>query len=148
MVHVAGKICASALILAAFAAAAHAASAKDVFESHGLLGAWAIDCSAAASADNPYVVFRPVESYVQRDTMVSATERADVSLIDVAALDKPDRISMRIVNNQQRVRMLAQFEAGRMRTIEIAPEGGEKVVADGRVVANGAEVPWINKCSP
>lgn len=129
------------------AAAAQAASVKDVFEARGLLGAWALDCGAEASAENPYVVFRTVEQYVQRDTMTSATERSDVSIVEAADAGKSDEIVMQVANDRGRLRLVVRIEPKRMRSMEISLIGGQKVVADGRLVAGGTEVPWLNKCS-
>src|SRR5437667_457537 len=94
MIFLARCFSAAAFILLA-GAAAQAASVKEVFEAHDLLGTWALDCAAQPSPQNPYVVFRPVENYVQRDTMAGATDRSDASVIDLAEDRKANEIMMR-----------------------------------------------------
>lgn len=146
--HVTRRMCCAVTVLALSIARADAASVKDVFEAGSLLGTWAMNCDAEASADNPYVVFRAVENYVQRDTMASATERLDVSIIEFAAAIKPDQMAMRIANERGRLDLVVRIEPKRMRSMDISLANGGKIVADGRTIQNGAEVPWLNKCSP
>jgi hypothetical protein len=134
--------------LLASAVAAQAATVKETFETLSLLGTWAVDCAAPVSEDNPYVVYRPLESYVQRDTMSSATKRSDASIIDRAETTKPNVISMSMSNAQRRINVVMLIEPKRrIRTVESALESGEKLVVSGRLSGGGAELPWLNRCA-
>src|ERR1700692_3925672 len=141
------SVCIVAIASVLSAAAADAASVKDLFESHDLLGIWSLDCQQPVSENNPFVVFRPVQTFVQRDTMASATDRTDASIIDAAEETKPNEITMSMVSEPRRLKLVVRLEPKRMRTMEIAAENGEKFVADGRLVSTGDEVPWSNKCA-
>ena len=100
------------------------------------------------SAQNRYVVYRPVESYVQRDSMRGEKERFDVSVIDRAELTKPNEITMSMANDKRRLDLVMQIEAKRTRILEVARENGEKIVTGGRLLATSAELPWFTKCAP
>ena len=69
----------SAIVL--FSTAAGAASARAIFEKHGLFGTWAADCTRPASAANPHVVYRPRDAEgVQRETFIAPDKPFDVSV--------------------------------------------------------------------
>jgi hypothetical protein len=130
-------------------ASAQAASVPELFEKHGLIGAWAIDCGTESSAQNPYVVYRALGAdHVQRDTMASAATRTDASLIDRAAEAGPGRLSMTMTSQQRRMDLVVMIDGKRMRTVEITNEKGDKLVADGRLAGSGIELPWVNRCTP
>src|SRR5689334_12768503 len=65
---------------------AHAASIKEVFEKHGLIGTFAWDCSKQPSGDgNWYFVNRVMDAdHVQRDYMTGPTQRAWYIVLDKA----------------------------------------------------------------
>jgi spermidine/putrescine-binding protein len=77
-----GIIAAGALSLLA-ASSAQAQSAEQELARLGLLGTFAPDCSQPISRSNGYIVYRALPTgQVQRDTMVSPTERMFVSVIE------------------------------------------------------------------
>lgn len=139
--------CAALVMFAA--ASAHAASVSELFETHGLIGAWAIDCGTESSAQNPYVVYRVLGAdHVQRDTMAGAATRTDASLIDRAAEAGPGRLSMTMTSQQRRMDLVVTVDGKRMRTVEMTNEKGDKLVAEGRLAGSGVELPWVNRCTP
>jgi hypothetical protein len=114
-----------------------------------LIGAWAIDCGAESSAQNPYVVYRVLGAdYVQRDTMAGAATRTDASLIDRAAEAGPGRLSMTMTSQQRRMDLVVMIDGKRMRTVEVTTEKGDRLVAEGRLASSGLELPWITRCTP
>ena len=65
--------------------AAQAASVKEVFEKHGLIGTLAWDCSKPASRSNYYYVHRLLDAdHLQRESMEGPQSRAFLTVIDRA----------------------------------------------------------------
>lgn len=118
---------------------------RAVFEKYNLLGTFAIDCRKPASKTNHYAVLRPLDSGgIQFDTMLGPTERVAERVIDRAAGSGPTEISGSFSTEQ--ADFVYSVEANRFRVVSLTRLDGEKFVADGRVVKNGAAMPWMNKC--
>jgi hypothetical protein len=126
--------------------AAQAASVKDLFEQRGLLGIWSADCTKPASQQNQYIVHRALDAaHVQRDTMVSATERIAVVVLETAAVSAPNELTMAASGHGARLSISYRFEGKRLRVMQFVREDGTKFIVDGRRVGAG-EMPWLNKC--
>jgi hypothetical protein len=137
---------ASAVMLAA---PAQAASAKQVLESYGLLGMFAIDCTKPASRTNSYVVRRALDDdRVQHDLMHGATERAAVGIIETAQGRGPNEVATSGGNADNTVRMdhVIRVESARWRVLEMI-EDGRPIISGGRFTFGaGQQLPWLNKC--
>jgi len=130
------------------ASSAHAATVKETFESHGLLGMLAADCGGPASDKAPYVVNRVIDAdHVQTDRMVGRPEPQLTAIIDEATETKPGEIAMSALSGKRRYKLVVRVDHERMRTMEMTREDGEKLVADGRNTATHAESHWFGKCS-
>jgi hypothetical protein len=128
------------------AARAQSGAVKAVFEKHDLLGTFAWDCSRPASRDNHYFVDRLLDpDHVQRDQMVGPTERSSVTIIDKAADAGPNDVAASGTVDGRAVDLVWHLEANRMVGQE-ATVDGKKLISGRRVLANGQEVPWVNKC--
>lgn len=128
------------------APAAHAASVKDLFEQRGLLGAWAMDCTKPASQQNQYIVHRALDAErVQRDTMVGATERFAVVVLETAAVSAPNELTMAASGHGARFSLTYRSEGKRLRVMQYLREDGTKFIVNGRRVGAG-EMPWLNRC--
>lgn len=132
----------------------HAAStpakgdARALMEKHGLLGVWALNCSAAASQQNPYTVFRALDDrHVQRDVMTGPSERKEAGIVETAAETGSD-LAYTFANETRTLRI----DGNRMRVAGLTRDG-TKLVSDGKHLASlgnaaltGTDTPWISKC--
>jgi len=136
-------------------AQAQSGQVKLTFEKYGLIGTFAWDCSQPVSKDNLYYVNRLVDpDHVQRDQMESPTTRTWFTVIDKAAETKPNEVRLsglltgtiggRQVDGQV-TEGVWRIEQGRMMQWE-ATLGAQKLIANGRFVSSGNEMPWLNKC--
>ncbi len=72
---------------------AGAASAKDIFEKHGLFGTWARDCARSMGTENPYVVYRPhAGDSVRREVFIEPGRPFDVSVPQSAVESAADEL--------------------------------------------------------
>jgi polyhydroxybutyrate depolymerase len=130
-------------------------SVKAVFEQHNLLGTFAWDCGKPANANNLYYVHRLLDAdRVRRDQMSSPTTRDWVVLLDQAAEVRPNEITIsgtltgRIGGRDldgKPVSGVLHVEPNRLRQWE-GIVNGEKLLDGGRLVSNGFQVPWSNRC--
>lgn len=138
------------------AADAQAASVKEVFEKYGLIGTYAWDCSRPPSGDNNwYFVNRLIDAdHVQRDYMTGPTTRLWFSIIDKATELKPNeivisgKITGRIAGSTvdgQSSDGVWRIEANRMQQWS-GTVAGKPIIANGKQISTGREIPWLNKC--
>lgn len=121
------------------------AATRAVFEKYNLLGTFAIDCRKPASRANHYAVLRPLDSGgIQFDSMTGASERVSERVIDRAAGSGPNEISGSF--SAEQADFVYRVEANRFRVVSLTRLDGEKFIVDGRLVRNGAMMPWMNKC--
>ena len=126
---------------------AQAASIKDVFEKHGLLGTFAWDCSKPASGDNNwYFVNRVIDAdHVQRDFMTGPTTRTFYSILDKAEERSANEIYVGGTRDGEPTDGIWRLEQNRMLQVE-ATQGGKKLISGGKWMATGKEMPWLNRC--
>jgi len=138
-----------AVVAASLAAAsAHAATVKEMFENHGLLGTFAADCSNPASEKTPYIVNRAIDAdHIQIDRMVGRPAPQLTAIIDEATESRPNEIVMSSLSGNRRYSLTVRVEPERMRTMEMTREDGEKEVVGGRDNGSHADTPWFGKCS-
>jgi hypothetical protein len=138
-----------AIALAAAPASAQS-SVKAVFEKHGLLGTFAFDCSKPATKSNLYYINRVIDAdHLQRDRMTGPTTREWVALIDKATEVKPNEIAVSGTRADKPIdgvwRVERKGDDVRVLIVESSFDG-KKSVSGGKVVANGRDWPWQNKC--
>jgi hypothetical protein len=130
------------------ASSTQAATVKDIFENHGLLGTLAADCSNPASEKTPYIVNRVIDAdHIQIDRMVGRPAPQLTAIIDEATESKPNEIVLSSFSGNRRYSLTVRVERERMRTVEMTREDGEKEVAGGRNTGDHAETLWFSKCS-
>jgi hypothetical protein len=128
------------------AATAQSESVKGVFEKYNLLGTYALDCSKPASETNWYFVHRVIDDgHVQRDMMIGPTARKFVFIFDRASAIGPNEIAVGGTRDGRPVDSVYRAEPNRQIEME-AKLDGNSVIAGGRFVSNGKDVPWLNKC--
>lgn len=119
---------------------AQAASVKELFEQHGLMGAWAADCTKLASQQNQYIVHRALDAErVQRDTMIGATERFAVVVLESAARSAPHEITIAASGYERRFNLTFRPDGRRFRVMQYSREDGTKYIVDGRRVGSAAD---------
>jgi hypothetical protein len=141
-------LAATALVAAIVAGSpARAASIKDIFEKHGLLGTFAWDCSKPASGDNNwYFVNRVMDAdHVQRDYMTGPTTRAWYLILDKAEERSANDIYVSGTRDGEPTDGIWRVEQKRMLQVE-ATQGGKKIISGGKCLATGKEMPWLNRC--
>jgi hypothetical protein len=130
-------------------------SVQAVFEKHNLLGTFAWDCGKPTSRNNWYHVHRLLDAgHVQREQMRGPTTRDWVVLLDTAAEGNPNELAISgtltgRINGRDLDRKPAsgvwRLEPNRLRQWEGIVDG-EKLISGGRMVGNGFQVPWSNRC--
>jgi hypothetical protein len=129
------------------ATSAQAASVKEIFEKHNLLGSFAWDCAKPPSADNNwYFVNRVMDSdHVQRDYMTGPTTRAWFVIIDKAEERGGNEISVSGTRDGKPANGIWRVEQDRMLQWD-ATVDGKKIIASGKLVTSGRDMPWFNRC--
>src|SRR5262245_18124884 len=136
-----------ALVLAT--ASAQAASPKDVFEKHELLGTWSADCSKPMSRQNRYAIYRLIDGErVQREVKSDPAMPGMLATADRAGEIGPSEITISWVTERGRTNNTVRLERNRFRLWQSASEGGEKFVVYGREVDDNHDTTWIDKCGP
>jgi hypothetical protein len=118
-----------------------------VFEKHDLLGTFAWDCAKPASSDNNwYFVNRLLDAdHVRRDFMTGPTTRAWAAIVDKATESKLNEIMVTGIRDGQPTAGVWRIEQNRMLQWN-ATQGGKKLIADGKWVDSGKDMPWLNRC--
>jgi hypothetical protein len=120
--------------------AAQAASVRDIFEKHRLLGTFAVDCHKPSSRQNYYYVHRLLDAdHVQRDGMDGPQSRAFLAIIDKATENGPNELVVGGTVDGKPFSSIYQVEPARMRVLESTIDG-KVVIAGGRFV-NGGDFP-------
>jgi hypothetical protein len=128
-------------------AQAQAVSVKSEFERYGLLGMFAVDCTQPPSSRNIYEVYRAIDDgHVQADQMSGPTTRDFALVFDQITDATPNQLAAGGIVDGRRQSVVLRIEGSRVRTMEMAREPSERVIADGRRVDNGEELPWHTKC--
>jgi len=131
-----------------FATAAGAASARAIFEKHGLFGTWAADCTKPASAANPHVVYRPRDAEgVQRETFIAPGKPFDVSVPESVAEAAPDELMIAWMTGEGGIANRIRLLPGEMQVVESTRYNGEKLSVNGRRIRDNAETPRFGRCS-
>jgi Ricin-type beta-trefoil lectin domain/PAN domain len=126
---------------------ARAASVKEVFEKHDLMGTLAADCGKTGDAHSRFLVVRAMDAdHVQIDWMAGPTSRESVAIVDKASESKPDEITLSATIDDQQYEIVVRVEAGRLRTMERVNAKGEKQVTNGRVTKDGKETLTYGRC--
>jgi hypothetical protein len=144
------------LCLSNIAARGEGGAAKAIFEKYNLFGTFAWDCSKPPSAkDNWYYVHRLIDpDHVQRDLMTGATTRQWLAVIDKVVELSPNELEVSgTITGRVRGRDVDRAPGngkwrvapGRLLQWETTMEG-EKLIADGRLVNTGFQLPWSNRC--
>jgi hypothetical protein len=122
------------------------ASVKGLFEKYHLLGTFATDCSKSASDDNYYYTNRLLsDGAVQRDRMSGPTKRDIVVFFNQATEVAPNQISVSGTRDGKPTDSIWRVEGTRMLIVESSWDG-KKQIEGGKVVANGRDWPWLNRC--
>jgi hypothetical protein len=126
---------------------AQAASIKEIFEKHNLLGTFAWDCTKPASADNNwYFVNRVMDAdHVQRDFMTGPTTRAWFTILDKATEQNANDIYVSGTRDGKPTDGVWRVEQNRMLQWD-ATQDGKKIIAAGKWVNSGKAMPWLNRC--
>jgi hypothetical protein len=134
-------------VKAVLAASSAAASVKEIFEKHNLLGTFAWDCTKPPSADNNwYFVNRSMDAdHVQRDFMSSPTTRAWFLILDKAAETSANEISVSGTRDGKPTESIWRTERNRMLQWD-ATQDGKKIITGGKWVTTGKDMPWLNRC--
>jgi hypothetical protein len=129
------------------AASTQAATVKEIFEKHNLIGTFAWDCTKPVSGDNNwYFVNRVLDAdHVQRDFMTDQTTRAWYAIIDRAEERGANEIFGSGTRDGQPIEGIWRVEPNRMLQWE-ATQAGKKIIAAGKWVATGKDMPWLNRC--
>jgi tetratricopeptide (TPR) repeat protein len=129
------------------AAAAAPVTVKELFEKYDLFGTFAADCSMPVSEQNQYIVHRANSDYVQRDSMVGPSTRADASLIESVSEPAPNELDLTMTNERGRTNEVIRLGDRQWRSMEAARDNGEKLISGGRAMQGARLVsPWLKKC--
>ena len=142
-------------VLAASSAQAQSGTVKAVFEKHRLLDTFAWDCSKPAANNNLYFVHRPLDGgQVQRDQMSGETARDWTLIVEKATDARPNEITYsglvtgRLVGRNlenKPVNGVYRIEQNRLLQWD-ATVDGERTIGGGKILSNGSQVPWANRC--
>jgi hypothetical protein len=139
------------LLLGAFVnaggAAAQGGSLSELFERHELIGVFAADCGSLTTKTNPYFVTRVLDqTHVQDDKMIGPTTRDFAIIFDQAHEITADEIAVSGARDDgQRTESVWRLEDRRVHVVENSLSG-QKVIAGGKWVSNGQNLPWLSKC--
>lgn len=130
------------------APAAQGGTVQALFERYNLVGHFAWDCSRPPNREsNWYFINRVVDAnHAQRDFMTGPTTRGTSIVLDKVVELQPNQLSVGGVGDGQVVEGIWIVEPNRMRQWA-STRGGNKQIVNGRWVATGIEMPWLNKCN-
>jgi len=147
LIAAAGGLFAGVLLHAADATAL-GSSVRAVFESHGLIGIYAVDCGRRASRSNFYYVNRALDDgHVQFDVMSGPTTRYAETIIDQARDVTSDEIYVNGTHDDGRaLENVWRFTANRTDEVEYSL-GGKKQIANTKWLSDGVGVAPMYKCA-
>jgi len=131
------------------ARSAQAVSVKQIFEQYNLLGSFAPDCSKPPNQENNwFYVNRVIDArHVQHDLMSGPDTRLWFIIIDQAKETGRNEIFLKgIQDGHLPVEGIWRIDGDRMLQWS-AMRDGKQLISNGRVVATGKEMPWLNKCA-
>ena len=141
------RIFAPVLAVALSAAPAYAASDSEILLKFGLVGKWAVDCTAPPSLANPYQEFVPWAEREPTREIIAGDAQHDrtMALHDVIFIP-PDRLRISFDQNGIAITIILVKEKNRIRPLESTTAKGDTSVSGGIVLANGEPTPWFQKC--
>lgn len=126
---------------------AQSQSVKALFEKHGLLGKFAVDCAKPPDRQNFHLIYRVLDdNRVQREMMSGPKTLESAFVIDRAAESKPNEFSFGGTINGKRYNMVSRVEGRRIRLMESIREPDAKLVIEGRVLQDGRDTNWFSWC--
>jgi hypothetical protein len=148
------RVAAAIAVMALFAgaAAARAPGVERLFNEFGLFGAWAVDCAATPSLDNPHVdIGKPQPGEVLEQHDFGPGYEPNRYVIRAARRLSGHRLALdasfeRAGADPQRQLIVMTIEAGRRRTMFTGTEDAPPRVLNGIATANGAPTPTLTKC--
>ena len=144
----------AALVLAAVipAAADTRLTTEELFNSFGLFGTWAVECSRDAAPDNPHVsLSAPGAGLILEEHDLGAGSVVNSYSILSAEKLSDTRIAVQVIfrpgaETEERQRLIWAVRDGTRRTLFTQPEDGPVRVKDGVAVAYGVQTPLLKKC--
>ena len=119
---------------------------KALFEKYNLIGAFSFDCGKPADSNNWRFVNRVVNgNQVERAYMASPTRVGWSSIITKADDLGSNEILLSLMRNGKPTVGVWRLERNRMLQWQ-AEEDGKTLIADGKWLASGRQLPWLNKC--
>jgi hypothetical protein len=143
-----GQLKLAALFTVALASHASAETAVDVARKWGLIGTWAVDCSAPASRESPrlsYVIAGDNKLVHRRDF----GDTQDENPVRDAKASGDGMLNLRVVFpafNQTREYGNIRLADGTMRTMYNHDDKQQYSIKDGIFTANGNPTPGLHKC--
>ena len=136
-----------ATMLGFAASAAQAGPDSDALTKFGLIGSWAIDCSAPPSMTNPVQIFVPSNAgEPTRQLLVGNSDVDRIMPIHDAIMITDDRLRLSFPQNDVTVTIVLVKDNGRIRPLESTTNDGRTLVSGGIVQANGQQTTWLEKC--
>jgi hypothetical protein len=149
MPRIAPRLVGFTTVLALAPAAAQAASVKEIFERHELLGTWSADCSKPMSRQNRHAIYRVIDGErVQREVKAEAAVHGALAVSDRASETGSNEVSITWTTDRGRTTNIVRLERNRFRLWHSADETGKTFVVDGREVDDNHDTQWIEKCGP
>ncbi len=137
-----------ALLALSFTSVASADSPADITQAWGLIGTWAVDCSAPVVKGRGSIISYEITSdgglVYRRDH-----DPSDINEVANARVDPDDTLVLSIVlpkAHQTRENGITRTAEGGIRSIFNRGEDGSYTIRDGRFVANGRPTPALRKC--
>jgi len=153
------KTIASAILLLLLAVPARAEPVLAVLQKAGLMGAWAPDCNAPRSAQNPFVIY-----YVAQGEQVRRRiERGSAGPVLDGTVDRAEALTpttYRLLlrnqdpnwgsNDGRSFDTVVEVSAGRARALSSVANDGAQLIRDGRYTTGsgaGTPVPGLLRCA-
>jgi len=131
-----------------FTTDALADSTADIARDWGLLGTWAVDCSAPPVRGRGAIISYEITSdgslIYRRDH-----DPSDINEVTSAHIEADETLVLSIVlpkAHQTRENGIAKTPDGSIRSVFNRGEDGSYTIRDGRFVANGKPTPLLRKC--
>jgi hypothetical protein len=120
----------------------------DMLVEFGLPGIWAKDCHRAATRTNPYSIWQrsPRGTATRRVMTGSATGSRLLGAIEAAQMIGEDRIELRLRVGRSTTDLVLARAENRVRTLWSRGADGVEYIRDGKLVATGADEPWLERC--
>jgi hypothetical protein len=144
-----GRWCAAAVLWAALASAAAAQTLAATVEQWGLLGSWAVDCTARPDRDKGALLTYEIRKdgrVMYRRNFGDAKDENEVVAAKVNAEGLLDLVVYFPSLHQTREFGLLLTKDGSLRAIYNRSERGDYTIRDGKYVATGAPTPPQQRC--